>query len=201
MFVEAAVDVTATLMKEWMRLREAQKKEELATDEWKQLEREYLLHLKWRFQYPKRVLGQQFIYSWLLTLLVIVLVIAGLVFSFIQLKAAIALGDISALKTEIEVATAGKLSMNSSIIGAIVLVISLLFFNLYLKHVFQIKSALPPHVGITDTDAMTVWDRFRSRISKTPRSFGTKASLDPDDAALMAAIEEILRKTEEKKGS
>lgn len=123
-----------------------------------------MVHLKWRFQYPKRVLGQQLVYSWLLTLLVIALVVCGLVFSFVQLRAAIEFGDLSSLNTEMAVETAGKLSMNSSIIGAVVLVISLLFFNLYLKHVFQIKHVTPPHVGLSETDASSVWTKVKEKI-------------------------------------
>jgi hypothetical protein len=84
--------------------------------------------------------------------------------------AAINLGDLSSLSTEIEVQTAGKLSMNSSIIGAVVLVISLLFFNLYLKHVFQIKHINPPHVGLSDTDASNLWEKVKEKVTGDNRS-------------------------------
>ena len=124
-----------------------------------------MAHLKWRFRYPKKILGQQFVYSWLLTLLVIALVICGLVFSFVQLQAALKLGDVSSLNSTIAIETAGKLSMNSSIIGAVVLVISLVFFNLYLKHVFQIKHLTPPHISLSDTDASSIWENLKKRVS------------------------------------
>jgi hypothetical protein len=154
------------LISEWMVLRKSKKEEELATEEWKQLEQAYMKHLKWRFQYPEKVFGQQAIISWILTFLVLALIVSGLVFSFIQLNAAIQLGDLSSLRTDIQVESASKLSMSSSIVGATVLIISLLFFNLYLKHVFKIRYPTPPHVGMSDTDAIKVWDKIKAKLTK-----------------------------------
>ena len=171
-----ATDTASKLIEEWIALRKSKKEEELATEDWKQLEKAYMEHLKWRFQYPTKIFGQQRAISWILTLLVLALIASGLVFSFIQLKAAIQLGDLSSLSTNIQVESASKLSMSSSIVGAIVLVISLLFFNLYLKHVFKIRYPTPPHVGISDTDAEKVWDIIKDKVGKDAKGSSTKDS-------------------------
>ena len=42
--------------------------------------------------------------------------------------------------------------MSSSVLGALVLVISLVFFYLYLNNVFRIQYPTPPHVGFSETD-------------------------------------------------
>jgi len=123
-------------------------------------------HLKWRFKYPSSVFGHQRVISWILTILIFSLIVSGLIFSFIQLNAAIHLGDLSSLSTDIQVKSASTLSMSSSIVGATVLIISLLFFNLYLKHVFQIRWPTAPHVGLSDTDASKVWSKMKEKFEK-----------------------------------
>ena len=154
--VAASAAAISQLLKEWTSLRETKKEDELRAPEWQALEQAYIAHLLWRFQYPKQVFGQQIIANWIITAVVLVLVLSGLVFSFIQLNYALTLGDLTSLKTSREVETAGKVSISSSIVGAITLVISLAFFALYLKYVFQIKHPVPPHVSISETDASTV---------------------------------------------
>ncbi|WP_435628078.1 hypothetical protein [Candidatus Ferrigenium straubiae] len=149
------------LLKEWTQLRQTKKDEELNTPEWQALEKAYVEHLLWRFNYPKKVFGQQIIANWIITFVVLALVVSGLVFSFLQLRYAIALGDLSSLKSAVEIETAGKVSINSSIVGAITLIISLAFFALYLKYVFQIKHPIPPHVSLSDTDASSIVTKLR----------------------------------------
>jgi hypothetical protein len=61
------------------------------------------------------------------------------------------------------VEAAGKLSVSSSIVGAIALVISLAFFALYLKYVFQIKHTHPPHVSFSETDAESILRGSKSK--------------------------------------
>jgi hypothetical protein len=138
---------------------------ETDTPQWKALEQSYNDHLIWRFQYPGKVFGQQQVATWLITILVVALVVCGILFSFAQLYTAIKLKDFSSMQTELAVQTAGKVSISSSIIGAIVLVISLAFFYLYLKHVFQIQYPTPPHVGFEGTDAEKIFGHLR-RLSQ-----------------------------------
>ncbi|MGL0957613.1 hypothetical protein ABMX86_21425 [Vibrio vulnificus] len=146
----------ASIIKEWATLRESKKEEELASPEWQKLEKAYIEHLMWRFEYPKKVFGQQILANWIITFVVLALVVSGLVFSFLQLQYAINLGDMSSLNSSIQIETAGKVSISSSIVGAITLVISLAFFALYLKYVFQIKHTHPPHVSFNETDAEAI---------------------------------------------
>lgn len=80
------------------------------------------------------------------------LIISGLVFAFWQLNTAITTGNLSNLKTDLSIETAGKVSISSSIVGALVLIISLAFFYLYLKNVFKIQYPTPPHVGFEGTE-------------------------------------------------
>ncbi|MCF8066800.1 MAG: hypothetical protein K9K65_07995 [Desulfarculaceae bacterium] len=159
-----------SLIKNWVQLRKTATEAEQKTQEWRTLEQAYMEHLKWRFEYPKKVFGQQIITGWLLTGLVIGLVICGVIFSYFQLSEAIRLGDITGLKTDITVQTAGKLSMSSSIVGAVVLVISLVFFYLYLKHVFEIRHLIPPHIGLSDTDASELWQELKVKFDKNKES-------------------------------
>lgn len=161
---DAIVELTKLLLQRRRELREAE--EELP--EWKRLEKAYLEHLEWRFSYPGRVFGQRIVATWILTVLVVGLVICGLVFAFLQLHYALSLGNFASLETAVEVQTAGELSFRSSVIGAMVLVISLLFFHLYLKHVFKIRHPLPPHVSLADTDAQSVWEELREKFGFAP---------------------------------
>ncbi|NIU00284.1 MAG: hypothetical protein GWN01_04915 [Nitrosopumilaceae archaeon] len=140
----------------FLRLRATREKDELESDAWKSLEKVYFEHLKWRFEYPKKVFGQQRFSGWLITCLVVLLIIAGLTFSFLQLQSAIKLGDFSNLNSDVTIETAGKVSINSSIVGAVVLVISLAFFYLYLRYVFKIQYPTPPHISFTETDIMSL---------------------------------------------
>ncbi|WP_461604519.1 hypothetical protein [Aeromonas rivipollensis] len=169
--IETAAGASAVaisdLIKEWSALRDAKKEEELKTPEWQKLEKAYINHLMWRFEYPKRVFDQQILANWIITFVVLALVVSGLVFSFLQLHYAITLGDMSSLNTNIQIETAGRLSISSSIVGAITLVISLAFFALYLKYVFQIKHTHPPHVSFSETDAGSILRGSKSNPEKT----------------------------------
>jgi ABC-type multidrug transport system fused ATPase/permease subunit len=160
--VPASVGAVSELLKEWVTLRQTKKEEELKTPEWKALEQAYIDHLLWRFSYPRKIFGQQTLANWIITFVVLALVVSGLVFSFLQLRYAITLGDLSSLRSSVEIETAGKVSISSSVVGAITLVISLAFFALYLKYVFQIKHPVPPHVSFTETDASAVLAKLRS---------------------------------------
>lgn len=171
--IESAFGASAVaiseLIKEWSALRDAKKEDELNTPEWQKLEKAYFNHLMWRFDYPRKVFGQQILANWIITFVVLALVVSGLAFSFLQLQYAITLGDMTSLSTNIQIETAGKVSISSSIVGAITLVISLAFFALYLKYVFQIKHTHPPHVSFAETDAVSILNGAKSK-AKTKNS-------------------------------
>jgi hypothetical protein len=154
MFVELSpLSMTVRLIEEFVKYRQTKQEHELASAEWQNLEKEYIVYLAWRFRHQRMVFTSQLVATVLLTVLVVGLVVSGLVFAFVQLQVAIQRGDISSLQTEMAVETAGRLSVGSSVVGAVVLVISLLFFHLYLKHVFRIAVPTVPHIPLSDTDA------------------------------------------------
>jgi len=160
-----AAEAVSSLLKAWTDLRAAKQKEELETPEWQLLEKEYYTHLRWRFRYQQRVFRQQQIAAWIITALVLILVLSGLCFSFLQLRYALAVGDFSSLASAVQVKTAGKVSISSSIVGASTLALSLIFFSLYLKHVFQIAHPVPPHISLSETDAHKLRPKGRDRVS------------------------------------
>lgn len=149
-----SAQVTGRLIDQFLEYARNKKAEDLEGPDWKSLEKAYILHLKWRFDYPRRLFGQKMLYSWIITFIVLLLVISGLIFSLVQLYWAVSVGDISSLETDVEIETAGRLSMRSSLVGGTVLIISLAFFYLYLKHVFAIRYPVPPHVKLADSDLM-----------------------------------------------
>lgn len=85
------------------------------------------------YHHTQRVFKWQLISSKLIFVTVIVLVLAGILFSGLQFKKGI---DDS--RTELEFSKNG-IKVSSSILGVIVLVISLLFFYLYLVYVYPIQ--------------------------------------------------------------
>jgi hypothetical protein len=149
------------LMKSWNDFSKTKKKDELESPEWILLEKAYLKHLEWRFAYPQKVYKNQLISSWIIIGMILILVIGGLAFSLIQLLGAMKLGDISSLNTDVSIQTASQLSFRSTMVGATVLVFSLLFFYLYLRHVFSDKEKLPPHVSISETDAQKIFKNIK----------------------------------------
>lgn len=150
---------TIDLLGYWNRMQGEKKKLHRDTPEWKMLEKSYLTHLRWRFDYPRKIAAQQIVFTWIMTFLVFTLVIAGLIFSFMQLTYAISVGDLSQIKSEIVLKVAGELSFRSSLVGATVLVISLIFYYLYLHYIFSAKQNKPLHLSLFSTDAPRLFGR------------------------------------------
>jgi hypothetical protein len=73
-------------------------------------------------------------------IIVIILVLAGIGFSIVQLFNAINYGDYSQLTTSIEIQKAGNLVLTTSLVGAFVLIVSLVFFFLFLQFVYKPNS-------------------------------------------------------------
>ena len=55
----ASAAAISQLLKEWTSLSGTKKEDELRAPEWQTLEKAYVGHLLWRFQYPKQIFGQQ----------------------------------------------------------------------------------------------------------------------------------------------
>lgn len=69
--------------------------------------------------------------------------IAGLIFSYIQLHNAFKLNYVGTLQSELNINTSGELFIKTSLVGGFVLIISLLFFYLFLKYVY---ASQPPSI-------------------------------------------------------
>ncbi len=70
-------------------------------------------------------------------IVVILLVFSGIGFSIIQFINAMRLGQYNQLMTSIEVQATGSLALSTSLVGAFVLVVSLIFFFLFLQFVYK----------------------------------------------------------------
>ncbi len=143
-------DNIPALISEWNKIFKDKSADANETEEWKELEVAYYKHLMWRYSCAKIAFIQQTIVAWLITILVLGLVGCGLWLSWYQLKQAILLGNISGLQTEIAVETAGRLSASSSIVGVLVLLISLGFFFLFIHYVFRPWIKVPALMKLTE---------------------------------------------------
>ena len=95
----------------------------------------------WALKHTKKVYTAQYIKSNMIFIAVLIIMFAGLYFSFIQFKHSVSkdfkLPD-SEIKTNLKVSI-NSIEITSSIIGLIILIISLIFFYLYLKEVYPIR--------------------------------------------------------------
>lgn len=113
-------------------------------------------HNDWAFKHRKKLHEAQYIKSIIIFALVIVVVFTGLYFSFIQFKNSVS-KDIK--PSDLESETKLKISVNSveitsSIIGLLILIISLAFLYLYLKEVYPIK-ILPSNI---EPYPLNIWE-------------------------------------------
>jgi hypothetical protein len=150
-----------TLIDQWKKLSEVSKVEP-QLPEWQEVKKAYSKHLQWRYSYPQQVYNLQLISQRVILILLFFLVVGGLGFSIFQLFKATQFGDISGLETDVAIEAAGRLSISTSVVGAVVLVLSLVFFYLYLRYVYKIQAPIPPHVSLKDTDIFDIQDLTQS---------------------------------------
>lgn len=93
------------------------------------------------FDHRRRVFAWQLLSSKAIFLLVIFLVMAGVYFSWLQFRQGLKGGEGGASHTTLE-ATPGGIKLSSPVLGVIILTLSLLFFYLYLVHVYPIEEIL-----------------------------------------------------------
>lgn len=93
--------------------------------------------LKQDVKRDQRAYKTQEIYGIIIFVIANLLVFSGIAFSFFQFYNAIKFGDYSQLSSSLEIGITGNLVFNSSLVGAFVLVLSLLFFFLFLKYVYK----------------------------------------------------------------
>lgn len=84
----------------------------------------------------RNVFKWQFYSSIIIFVIVLLIVITGLILSYMHFKRS--LNSKADSETELEIGSTG-LKIKTSIIGIIILVISIVFFYLYLVHVYEIK--------------------------------------------------------------
>ncbi len=89
------------------------------------------------YDHRKKVFRWQLISSMIIFVIVVMLVIIGVYFSWQQFKKALAEGK-SMENTELKASLTG-IQVSSSVLGIIILVIALLFFYLYLVYVYPIS--------------------------------------------------------------
>lgn len=193
-----------TLLLQLRQLSNERFKTEIALERSRQRELEdenYAMHHRWRsfdFQYRASII---------IFILVIVIVLCGLVFSAWQFRLAMkqmrvketvakAVGQsadsfpqlpaeqqatespaMKALKNEMEVSAAG-IKVNSSVLGVIILVLSIVFFYFYLLYVYPIKY-IPAGVP-TKADSVSVssgtWEQ-KSRLIYLQRPYRSKLAV------------------------
>jgi hypothetical protein len=99
------------------------------------------------FHHRERVFEWQLLSSKIIFVVVVLLVLAGLYFSWLQFRADISKknendsGDTQQSVSTLE-ASAQGIKVSSPVLGVVILVISLLFFYLYLQYVYPIKEIL-----------------------------------------------------------
>ncbi len=110
--------------------------------------RSYLLALRSQYDYKvegfrhrARVFRWQFHSSIVIFIVVVFLVLVGLYFSWLQFKRDLAVSGSTPAETQLDVSAKG-IRVQSSVLGVIILVISLLFFYLYLVYVYPIQEIL-----------------------------------------------------------
>ncbi len=133
----------------YFKFRDEFEKKGIEPEQLKQLEKAYIEHLTWRWNYVEKVFNQQKTNGWIIMTLLVSLIIGGLIFTAFQVYTVYTLGDWSSLTADLQIETVGKISISSTIVGAIVLVISLAFFYLYLLYVYKIQNPEPPHIKLS----------------------------------------------------
>jgi len=88
----------------------------------------------------RKVLNWQYHSSIIIFFVVILIVLTGLILSYLHFKRSLVTNENA--ETELEISKSG-LKVRSSIIGIIILVISIAFFYLYLTHIYKIEEIKP----------------------------------------------------------
>ena len=92
------------------------------------------------FDHRARVFEWQLLSSRIIFVLVIMIVLAGLYFSWLQFQVGLkGAGDGEDMTTTVEASVSGGIKVSSPILGVIILTLSLVFFYLYLVHVYPIS--------------------------------------------------------------
>jgi uncharacterized membrane protein len=103
----------------------------------KQIREFYIEQMKNDAKKDEEIYTSQKRFGWVIFIISIMLVISGIGFSIVQLINAIQYGNYSQLQTSIEVQKAGNFVLTTSLIGGFVLIVSIVFFFLFLQYVYK----------------------------------------------------------------
>lgn len=92
------------------------------------------------FDHRARVFEWQLLSSRIIFVLVILIVVVGLYFSWLQFIAGLrGNADRENMSTTVEATVAGGIKVSSPVLGVIILTLSLIFFYLYLVHIYPVS--------------------------------------------------------------
>lgn len=91
------------------------------------------------YEHREKVFSWQLISSKVIFFAVLFLLIVGVYFSYLQFRKAMKAGSGADLKTDLEASSTG-FKVSSPVLGVIILVISLLFFYMYLVYIYPIRN-------------------------------------------------------------
>lgn len=100
----------------------------------------YFEYVNFSLEHRKRVLTWQYFSTIIIFCVVVLIVVTGLFLSYFHFKRSLITQDNS--ETELELSKSG-FKIRSSVIGILILTISIAFFYLYLTHVYEIKEIKP----------------------------------------------------------
>lgn len=100
--------------------------------------KQYFQHVIESNAHQRRVFRWQLLSAKIIFVVVILLVVAGIYFAAVQFHQGMASGKIAGQETEFEASLKG-IKVSSPVLGVIILSISLVFFYLYLVHVYPIE--------------------------------------------------------------
>lgn len=107
----------------------------------KELKASYSKFLKWQIDTHKKEFKQRKIMGIIIFSFVCALTLAGITFSAIQLFTALRLGVNADLSTEFAVRNFNEIYFKTTFVGGLVLLISVVFFFLFLKYVYSTNTS------------------------------------------------------------
>ena len=116
------------------------KLKELPNDLQEKLQRMKIQFIEWEINEHKKQWNQQRIMGYIIFGIVILLTLTGVSLSAYQLFASIKLDKLDTLVTEIGIEKANQIYFRSTVVGISVLIVSIVFFYLFLQFIYKTKT-------------------------------------------------------------
>jgi hypothetical protein len=129
----------------------ARLKQDLSDEEWADVSASYVAHLKWYFGEPELADARRDRFARLMSWVLGVYSACGLVFAGAQLWFAYKLRDLASLNTTFS-QEAGKLSLQTSVVGLLAMLVGVGLIWLYYKHIYATLAEPPILLRLPDTD-------------------------------------------------